>query len=486
MSANAPVKQGAQKTVDWVMLYTSGVSLVGTVILVTALLNLPEDWVGVLVFSLMVVVAEIASVELFHTSRSSSVSVSMIVSLAAVIYFGPLTGVLIQLSVVVANSISTAMTGRNAKSKNRVPWLRRAAFNGGMFAISTAASGYVYILTGGQVGDVMHVSNILPIFLASTADIIVNIGLLIGVISLQSGEHPLTIWKQDFQWAAQIGLLAEAIGGAALAMAYQMEKVIGALVFFLPVLSIELSFRIYANNMRSYVDSLENLNNELNDINIDLLKMLGAVIDAYDVFTYGHSTQVAVYAGALAEQMGLPQPEQEKIVRAALVHDIGKIGISDTIIRKPGELNEDERNLICRHPGIAAEILGRIKGFKELVPLVQYHHERYDGSGYPSGLQGEGIPPGARVITLADSLDAMLSDRAYRPSRTLEEVIADVKSNSGTQFNPQVVKAFLQLVETKESGFFVNSAKPVDRSVMLTTLGNQHKRACTVPEEKRS
>ena len=471
MSVNAPVQQGTQKTIDWVMLYTSGVSLVGTAILVAALLNLPEDWVGVLVFSLMVVVAELASVELFHTSRSSSVSVSMIVSLAAVIYFGPLTGVLIQLSVVVANSISTAMTGRNAESKNRVPWLRRAAFNGGMFAISTAASGYVYILTGGQVGDVMHVSNILPVFLASAADIIVNIGLLIGVISLQSGENPLTIWKQDFQWAAQIGLLAEAIGGAALAMAYQMEKVIGTLVFFLPVLSIGLSFRIYANNMRSYVDSLKNLNNELNDINIDLLKTLGAVIDAYDVFTYGHSTQVAVYAGALAEQMGLPQPEQEKIIRAALVHDIGKIGISDTIIRKPGELNADERDLIRHHPEIAAEILGRVKGFKELVPLVQHHHERYDGSGYPSGLKGEDIPLGARVITLADSLDAMLSDRAYRPSRTLQVVTEDVKEHSGTQFDPQVVEAFFQMLETKEPGFFVNSAQTVDRSMLLTTLG---------------
>ena len=419
----------------------------------------------------MVFIAELASVELFHTSRSSSVSVSMIVTLAAVVYFGPLTGVLIQLSVGVANAINTAVKGRNAGTQNRATWFRRSAFNVGMYAISTALSGWAFLLAGGKVGDVMQVSNILPILLASTADILVNIAILLGVISLQTGVSPITIWKQDFQWAAQIGVLAEAIGGAALAMAYQMEKILGSLVFFLPVLTIGLSFRIYANNMRGYVDSLEQLNNELEDTNLGLLETLSAVIDAYDIFTYGHSAQVAIYAGALAEQMGLPQAEQEKIVKAALVHDIGKIGISDTIISKPGTLTLDETCLIQRHPGIGAEILGRMKGFKDLVPLVHYHHEKYDGSGYPAQIKGQSIPLGARVITLADSLDAMLSDRSYRLARPLAEVIGDVKQNSGSHFDPQVVEAFLQLVEAKDTGFFINSAQAVNRSILLTTLG---------------
>ena len=473
MSSSPPVPRKRQKTINWVLVYTTTITLLGAVIMAAALLNLPQDWVGVLVFSFMVVIAEVASVELFHTSRSSSVSVSMIVTLAAVIYFGPLTGVLIQIAVGVANTITATIKGRNAETKNRASFFRRSTFNMGMFAISTAFSGWVYLLTGGTVGDVMHASNILPILFASATDIFTNIALLLGVISLQTGDNPITIWKQDFQWAAQIGFLAEAVGGAALAMAYQMEKILGSLVFFLPVLTIGLSFRTYANNMRGYIDSLEELNNELNETNYGLLETLSAVIDAYDIFTAGHSSQVAVYAEALAKQMGLPPGEQELIVKAALVHDIGKIGISDDIIGKPGPLGPDEIILMRRHPTIGAEILGQTKGLKDLVPLVRCHHEKYDGSGYPAGLKTEAIPLGARIITLADCLDAMLSDRAYRPSLNLTDVIEYFRDNSGRHFDPQVVAAFFQMVAEKGPEFFINSSQVVDRNVLLLKLGEE-------------
>ena len=473
MSSSQPVQRKSQKAIDWVLIYTTTISILGMLIMVAALFNLPQDWSGDPGIFLMVVIAEIASVELFHTSRSSSVSVSMIVTLAAVIYFGPLTGVLIQLAVGVANAVTATIKDRNSQTKNRASLFRRSSFNVGMFAISTALSGCVFLLTGGTVGDVMRVSNILPILLAAATDISVNVALLLGVISLQTGENPFAIWKQDFQWAAQISLMAEAIGGAALAMAYQMNRIPGSLVFFLPVLTIGLSFRIYANNMRGYVDLLEKLNNELNETNYGLLETLSKVIDAYDVFTAGHSTQVAVYAEALAKQLNLPQNEQERILRAALVHDIGKIGISDTIIGKPGKLTAEEMVLVRRHPAIGAEILGQMKGLKDLVPIVRSHHERYDGDGYPAGLKGEAIPLEARLITLADCLDAMLSDRAYRRSFTLPEVIQEVQANSGKQFDPRMVEAFFQLTNEKGTGFFVNSSQAVDRNILLSKLGEE-------------
>ena len=260
------------------------------------------------------------------------------------------------------------------------------------------------------------------------------------------------------------------VGGSALAAAYQSTGVLGVAVFALPVLAIGYSFRLYTDHTRVYVDSLENLNQELHDTNIGLLETLSAVIDAYDIFTYGHSAQVAAYAGALAQKMGLPEEEQQKIVKAALIHDIGKIGVSETIVSKAERLTEEKFSIIRCHPAIGAEILSRMKGLQDLVPLMRYHQEKFVGSGYPEGLHGDQIPLGARILTLADSLDAMYSDRTYKASRNLEDVVAEVRRCSGTHFDPQVVKAFLELVEEHGQALFHNSGQTVDREVALSNI----------------
>jgi putative nucleotidyltransferase with HDIG domain len=213
------------------------------------------------------------------------------------------------------------------------------------------------------------------------------------------------------------------------------------------------------------------MNHSLDEINMGLLETLAAIIDADDVYTSNHSRHVAIYASAIAEKMNLSQEERTRIRKAGLVHDVGKVGISDSIIGKQGQLKEDEYNIVKRHPAISAEIIGSMQGFHDIVSVVRAHHERWDGRGYPDGLKGEEIPLAARIIALADALEAMLSDRPYRRTRSFKEILDEIERCSGTQFDPAVVKAFFAVVEEQDRGFFANSAALVDRSVLLSGLG---------------
>jgi HD-GYP domain-containing protein (c-di-GMP phosphodiesterase class II) len=160
------------------------------------------------------------------------------------------------------------------------------------------------------------------------------------------------------------------------------------------------------------------------------------------------------------------------VVRAALVHDIGKVGIVDSITAKTGRLTDEEYNVMRRHPAIGAQIVGQMKGLQELTPLVRHHHERWDGGGYPDGLEGAEIPLGARILALADTLDAMFSDRPYRSTRSFREVVEEIVCSSGEQYDPDVVAAFLVLAKEKGRDFFANSAASVDRAVQVARVAS--------------
>jgi putative nucleotidyltransferase with HDIG domain len=413
--------------------------------------------------------AELFSVQLFASSRSY-VSVSSIIAMATILVFGPWAGALTHM----VSGVMTAVTGtwHELPKEERASWLRRSAFNAGMLVTAATLAGWVYVLAGGTPGEVFQVSTILPLVGAATADTVANVAILIGVLVLQTRRHPLEIWKRDFQWASPIAILGGIVGGGALALAYEMFNVVGVAVFFLPVLTTGYAFRLYVDNMKGYVDRLEEVNLTLEESNLELLETLGAVIDAYDVYTYGHSTQVAVYAGAIAEKMNLSPKEQAVVVRAALVHDIGKVGIVDSITAKTGRLTDEEYNVMRRHPAIGAQIVGQMKGLQELTPLVRHHHERWDGGGYPDGLEGAEIPLGARILALADTLDAMFSDRPYRSTRSFREVVEEIVRSSGEQYDPDVVAAFLVLAKEKGRDFFANSAASVDRAVQVARVAS--------------
>lgn len=173
---------------------------------------------------------------------------------------------------------------------------------------------------------------------------------------------------------------------------------------------------------------------------------LASAVDAKDPYTYGHSSAVTEYALAAGKALGLSAGELEDLRIAALLHDIGKIGIDSAILNKPGRLEPDEYVMIQRHPDIAANILSSLDFLKDVVPYVQYHHERWDGSGYPTGMAGASIPLGARIISVADAFDAMTSERPYRPGMSYGEAIEELKACAGSQFDADVVEAFVQSV----------------------------------------
>lgn len=204
------------------------------------------------------------------------------------------------------------------------------------------------------------------------------------------------------------------------------------------------------------VSAIENarLYENIQKIYLSTIEVLATAIDAKDPYTQGHSRRVTQYSVAIAEQMGLSVAEIENIRYAGLLHDVGKIGIKDSIIRKPGRLTDEEYGIIKMHPSIGARILRPVDFLADKIPGVLYHHEYYDGRGYPEGLGGEDIPLAGRIICVADAFDAMTTNRPYRKGLSVNTVIAELKKFSGKQFDPVCVEAFLEAFDEKISLYF--------------------------------
>jgi putative nucleotidyltransferase with HDIG domain len=187
------------------------------------------------------------------------------------------------------------------------------------------------------------------------------------------------------------------------------------------------------------------LYHNLLNVYLETIRSLAAAIDAKDSYTHGHSRRVTDLSVGLALEMGLARTEVDTIRHASLLHDVGKIGISEQILLKPGRLTDDEFETIKAHPHIGAGILNSIEFLKKVCEIIKHHHERYDGRGYPSGLAANEIPLGSRIICVADSFDAITSCRPYRKPLTFDEATAEVVRCSGNQFDPAVVDAFVRL-----------------------------------------
>jgi HD-GYP domain-containing protein (c-di-GMP phosphodiesterase class II) len=172
-----------------------------------------------------------------------------------------------------------------------------------------------------------------------------------------------------------------------------------------------------------------------------------SLIDLRDRYTGGHSARVANYVRGITVQMGMVEDEAEQIVLAASLHDIGKIGVPDHVLLKPGKLTEEEFEWIRKHPEWGWMAVRNVEGFHEASLLLLHHHERLDGKGYPGGLKGSAIPLGARLIAVADSFDALTTDRPYRPGRSVDAALAEIRRCAGPQFDPDVVNAFCAFME---------------------------------------
>lgn len=194
-------------------------------------------------------------------------------------------------------------------------------------------------------------------------------------------------------------------------------------------------------------NELAKVNQDLANAYLDSIETLRTTIEAKDPYTRGHSDRVAAYSVLLGRRLGLSEEDIKTLQIGGLFHDIGKIGITDTILLKNERLTDEEYSEIRNHPEIGVTILSKSKIFTNILPIVQHHHEKYDGSGYPGKLAGEAIPLLARIVSIADSFDAMASQRPYRYSLSVELIKRELEKNKGLQFDPNICDKFIEILE---------------------------------------
>jgi len=273
-------------------------------------------------------------------------------------------------------------------------------------------------------------------------------------VALEEGRGPYEVWRQSFAWLLP-HYLAYGLVGAVVAIAYAQVHVYALALFLVPLVlmratqvgqlhtSRESAARLQEANSTIHRQnvSLEEANRLLRTRSTEALEGLAATVDARDAYTAGHSRRVREIALQMGQEIGLSQGELEILSHAALFHDIGKIAVPDAVLMKPGPLDPGERAVMQVHPDEGAAIVRRLGFLADAVPAIRHHHENFDGTGYPAGLAEMEIPLGARIIHVADSLDAMMNARVYRPGRSLEGALAELQRRSGTQFCPRCVDA---------------------------------------------
>jgi HD-GYP domain-containing protein (c-di-GMP phosphodiesterase class II) len=287
---------------------------------------------------------------------------------------------------------------------------------------------------------------------------LLNISTVTLAVSLSTRTRLAQVFREKFEWLiphyVAFGLL-----GLALAVAYDGLGYAGLFAFVAPPLMMRFAIKQYIDKTAENVEELNKRNRELQKANRDILHMadqlretydgtleaLVSALDARDRETKGHSLRVAKYMMEIAFHMSIAPGTEEWVdmQRGGLLHDIGKIGVSDTILHKPGPLTDDEWVDMRRHPKIGHDMIKEISFLSGAARIVLAHHERYDGKGYPTGLKADEIPLGARIFVLADTFDAMTSDRPYRKALSSEVAREEIIRCSGTQFDPRCVQAFL-------------------------------------------
>lgn len=408
------------------------------------------DWVGLGFFALLVLLTEWLSIDIYV--RDNAVSTSAAPILAGTLLFGPIGAATLA---VVFSSV--------ALFKHKSP-ISRFFFNASNQLIAGILCTAVVWLVGEGFADLRSWVQFLLSLLSAGIIYLSTTGLIAIGIGLDYELSTREVWIERFSWLAPyylgMGLLAYA-----LIYGYNISGWTGTTIVLVPLLLLRLSQKQYIDRTKAIVHELRENNlvleqntREITKLNDALLDTLSVVIDLRDPFVLGHSRQVTHYSVLIARQMRLSSEQIERIRKASLLHDIGKLGISDSILLKPGYLTKEEYSIIKQHAVLGANILESSHSLRSLIPIVRHHHERYDGSGYPDGLIGSDIPIEARIVALADAVEAMASDRPYRKGRNRDEILGEIQKNAGTQFDPQVVKAFVEIVESQGEPMIINLA----------------------------
>ena len=347
------------------------------------------------------------------------VSVGAVFDLASLLLLGPgWTAVLSAISALVTQGLVL-----------RKPALR-VAHNMAAFAVTALGAGAAFAAAGGRVGA-LDLPRDLPALLACGAAYFALNSLTVSLaIGLTAGPSPARIWQRTFLHGLVHHLSFIALG-ALVAVVYLHAGPWSLLLFGVPFLVARNSFKVYV---------------EIKGDLKEFVRALAELLEEVDPYTRQHSLRVSEYASRLARAMGRPEREVEEIEYAALVHDLGKIGPQNQhILQKPGSLTHEEQRTLRGHPATGAAIVARVRALRRAAEIVRYHHERPDGHGYPYGLLAEDVPPGARILNVADAFDAMTSDRPYRRARSVREALRELELGGGTQFDSDVVDCLLRL-----------------------------------------
>ena len=391
-----------------------------------------SDYVLLIVFS---VLSAIAETFLILLPKVGGVSVSFALTFSAILLTNPLTAAIITASGIIFRCPYVDGKGRVHIFNN--PFYK-TVFNISQYIINAGVAGLIYVYVNNLFDFGFKVFNPIAGSVCLIVYLFLNSFFMAALMSILLKEKLYFIWKNYLLGFINIALVS--LLGIVLAFSYDSYGSGGILLFFIPLMFARYTFKLYLDMRKN---------------DFDTLNVLVRAIEASDPYTSGHSMRVSAYAEAIAKQVGLPQNKIDLIKSAALLHDIGKIGIDKNILNKVGRLEKEEFEAIKSHPEIGATIIADLSYLSNISDIIRHHHERNDGKGYPDGLSYDKIPLETSILTIADSFDAMTTNRPYRSSLSLEAALQEIKDNGGTQFNPDIVddaiialkKAFFELPE---------------------------------------
>jgi len=406
-------------------------ALAVTAVVVAALVDWPpinwSEWYLLAILALLIFMSESLAFEL---PVLGSVSLAFALAYAALLYAGPIPGALVAL----AGAVSPSEV-----AERKPLWL--VSLNVVQIPLVVLAAGAVYIYTGGVPlsvaanGQFSGVA-VMPSVAAAGTLFLLNVLIVSVGIALCRSLTLKDVWRLQHTANYFVSFVGLALLGALMSQLIAVAGWIGIVLLLLPLVVARQTFQVYQGLSQAYSETI---------------RSLIAAIEAKDPYTRGHSERVAGYTNLISQAISLAQPEAKMLEFAALLHDLGKIGVHKETLVKRGKLTREEFVQIRQHPEVGKTVLEAVEFLADIVPVVYSHHERPDGSGYPLGLQADEIPRGARILAVADCFDAMTSNRAYRQSLTIQEARLELLRVAGTQLDAGIVDAFLkQIAEERD------------------------------------
>ena len=434
--------------------FVGGAALLAAVALALSSFSNPDfpGWWGLFVLALVGTLLDVRATPL--RAQGAVGSISFVTHLSALILFGGFWAAL----VVLASSLTAQLIWRRPLSK--------IVFNTSQRILSVLSAFAVYNILGGGIPLALISNGPSPSFEVAARDlaafiaavttyVVVNSVAVSGAVALSSGRSFSAVWRTNTLWVFGYDVAASSLSlfVAWLYSIFDRPEGLTRLGF----LAILLPF-IAARHIYAKLNSLQGLYDELDDAYVKLelnvrehLAMMVKSIEARDPYTSGHSRRVSALSRAIAIDFALSEELVDEVENAALLHDVGKIHAEfGPLLNKEGKLTPEEWDVMKTHAGKSAELVGLFSRFKGHVQdSVRHHHERWDGLGYPDGVVGEGIPLGARIIMIADTIDAMTTDRPYRKALTFEVVVTELQKYRGTQFDPKLVDCTVSSVSVR-------------------------------------